>query len=282
MCGRTVLLKPEHRQRTGSFKIRGAYHHIASLADDGGRIVAASAGNHAQGVALAATLLGRRSTIFMPAAAALPKVEATRRLRRRRRLVGRGGRRLPRPRPRRPPPTPAAHFVPPFDDPLVIAGQGTIGLEIAEEAPEAEVVVVPVGGGGLVSGVAAALAPRGAGDAGGRRAGRGGGGHGRLAGRRRGRSRSTGSTPSPTASPSSRRRALTLAHVRAYVDEVVTVSDEEIGRALILLLERAKAVVEPAGAVGLAALLGGQGRRHRPGGRRALGRQRRPADAHAS
>src|SRR5215212_9870739 len=78
MCGRTVLLKPEHRQRTGSFKVRGAFTHIAALPDDGARVVAASAGNHAQGVALAASLAGRRSSIFMPAGAPLPKVQATR------------------------------------------------------------------------------------------------------------------------------------------------------------------------------------------------------------
>src|SRR5207244_327075 len=120
-------------------------------------VVAASAGNHAQGVALAASLSGRRATIYMPANAALPKVEATRAYGATVVLEGAavdeclalakaaaaGG---------------DAVYVPPFDDPLVIAGQGTVGLEIAEETPEAEVVVVAVGGGGLISGVATALA----------------------------------------------------------------------------------------------------------------------------
>ncbi|HEX9968906.1 MAG TPA: pyridoxal-phosphate dependent enzyme, partial [Acidimicrobiales bacterium] len=156
LAGRPVLLKPEHLQRTGSFKIRGAYNRIAELAPGVG-VVAASAGNHAQGVALAARLTGRPATIFMPVKAPLPKVEATRSYGADVRLVGElvdecfaaarafaeetGG-----------------VYVPPFDDPLVIAGQGTIGLELAEEAPEASVVVVPVGGGGLVSGIATALA----------------------------------------------------------------------------------------------------------------------------
>jgi threonine dehydratase len=259
LCGRPVLLKPEHRQRTGSFKLRGAYHHIASVPGDG-RIVAASAGNHAQGVALAATLLGRRSTIYMPVAAALPKVEATRRYGADVVLVGEAVDDcldLAR--------TAAAdagdHFVPPFDDPLVIAGQGTIGLEIADEAPEAEVVLVPVGGGGLVSGVATALA------------------HVAPATRVVG-VQAEGAAAMVTSLAAGRPQPLdrvdtiadgiavgapselTLAHTRAHVDEVITVSDEDISRALILLLERTKAVVEPAGVVGLAAVLGGMADGH--------------------
>ena len=156
IVGRSVLLKPEHLQRTGSFKIRGAYNFISQL-PAGTEVVAASAGNHAQGVALAAALTGLKATIFMPANAALPKVEATRAYGAEIVLEGAavdeclalaktaaaGGN---------------AVYVPPFDDPLVIAGQGTVGLEVAAEAPQAEVVVVPVGGGGLISGVATALA----------------------------------------------------------------------------------------------------------------------------
>ena len=155
LAGRPILLKPEHQQRTGSFKIRGAYNHVAQL-PPGVAVVAASAGNHAQGVALAAALTGRPSTIYMPRGAALPKVAATRAYGAEVRLEGEvvddcitlarafaadSG----------------AHYVPPFDDAAVIAGQGTIGLELTEEAPDAEVVVVPVGGGGLISGVGAAL-----------------------------------------------------------------------------------------------------------------------------
>ena len=156
LAGRPILLKPEHQQRTGSFKIRGAYNHVAQL-PPGVAVVAASAGNHAQGVALAAALTGRAATIFMPRGAALPKVAATRAYGAEVRLEGEVvddcialarafaaeiGRRA---------------TCRPSTTPQVIAGQGTIGLELTEEAPDAEVVVVPVGGGGLISGVAAAL-----------------------------------------------------------------------------------------------------------------------------
>ncbi len=260
LLGRPVALKPEHLQRTGSFKIRGATNFISTLAP-GTEVVAASAGNHAQGVALAAARAGLTATIFMPTSAALPKVEATRNYGGSVRFAGdtvddaiaeakayAAGRH--------------ATFVPPFDDPLVIAGQGTIGLELAEEAPDAEVVVVPVGGGGLISGVAAALktAP-----------GRGGRPAPRVVGVE---AAGAACMAASLAAGSPVRLAalatmadgiaikgpslLTLAHVRAYVDEIVTVDDDEIARAVVLLLERAKAVVEPAGAVGLAALLAGK------------------------
>jgi threonine dehydratase len=254
LAGRGVLLKPEHLQRTGSFKIRGAYNRIATL-DPGVDVVAASAGNHAQGVALAASLTDRRSTIFMPVNAPLPKVNATRDYGADVELVGdvvdeclasakayaaeRG-----------------AVYVHPFDDPLVIAGQGTIGLEIADEAPEVDAVVVPVGGGGLISGVATALA------------------HTRRSVKVVGVE--AAGSPSMKAALEAKHTVtlprvstmadginvkavseLTLAHVQAYVDEVVTVTEEQISSALLLLLERAKAVVEPAGAVALAAVLAG-------------------------
>jgi threonine dehydratase len=265
-----LLLKPEHRQRTGSFKIRGAYNRIAQLAP-GVPVVAASAGNHAQGVALAANLTGRVATIFMPRGAALPKVAATRSYGAEVRLEGEvvddsialalafaaeTG----------------AVYVPPFDDPDVIAGQGTIGLELVEEAPDAEVVVVPVGGGGLLAGVAAALtltnAPV--------RVGPGA----RLEGPRpRVRIVGVEAAGAPTLTralsagrPTTLERLatmadgiavrscseLTLEHAQAYVDEIVTVDEEEISQAMLLLVERAKAVVEPAGAASLAAVLAGR------------------------
>ncbi|MGH2684186.1 MAG: pyridoxal-phosphate dependent enzyme, partial [Actinomycetota bacterium] len=214
------------------------------------------AGNHAQGVALAAALCGQKATIFMPVDAALPKVEATRAYGADVRLVGAvvddcltaavaaaeaDG----------------ATFVPPFDHPLVIAGQGTIGLEIAEEAPDAEVVVVPIGGGGLVSGVAAALRARRPSV--------------RVVGVEAEGAASMVASLAAAAPVALERVStmadgialkepceLTLRHVAELVDEVVTVSEEEISRALLLLLERAKAVVEPAGAVALAALLAGK------------------------
>ena len=255
LAGRGVILKPEHLQRTGSFKIRGAYNHIVQLRA-GLEVVAGSAGNHAQGVALAASLSGRRATIYMPVNAALPKVEATRSYGADVRLVGEvvddaiaaakdhaasSG----------------AAYVPPFDDPAVIAGQGTIGLELAEEAPDADVVVVPVGGGGLIAGVATALA------------------HTRRSVRVVGVE--AAGAPTLTAALAAGRAValdrmstmadgiavravseLTLAHARAYVDGVVTVDEEEISQAMLLLVERAKAVVEPSGATALAAILAGR------------------------
>jgi threonine dehydratase len=255
LAGRPVILKPEHRQRTGSFKIRGAYNLVSRL-PPGTEVVAASAGNHAQGVALAANLTGLRSTIFMPAGAALPKVEATRGYGAVVRLGGdvvddsmamakvyaaEAG----------------AVYVPPFDDPLIIAGQGTIGLELADEASDAEVVVVPIGGGGLIAGVATALALTRPGV---RIVGV------EAAGAPTMRAALDAGHPvcldhlSTMADGIAVRSTteLALAHVRAYVDEVVTVEEEEISRAMLLLLERAKAVVEPAGAVALAAILAGK------------------------
>jgi threonine dehydratase len=261
MCGRTVLLKPEHRQRTGSFKIRGAFTHVAALPDDGARVVAASAGNHAQGVALAAQLAGRRASIYMPRGAPLPKIEATRAYGADVHLVG-GAVDDCMLEARAAAEVDGGHLVPPFDDPLVIAGQGTLGLEIADEtsspgmgAPEC--VVVPVGGGGLVSGIAAALhAVRPDVRVIGVEAEGAAAMQASLAAGRPVRLDHIDTIADGIAvkTPS----ALTLAHVQAYVDRVVTVTDEEIGRALILLLERAKAVVEPAGVVGLAALLAGK------------------------
>ena len=255
LSGRPVIVKPEHLQRTGSFKIRGAYNLISRLPADV-QVVAASAGNHAQGVALAAQLTGRQSTIFMPTNAPLPKLTATRAY---------GATVIPEggvvddciAAARRYAEKTGALYVPPFDHPQVIAGQGTVGLELAEECPDAEVVVVPVGGGGLIAGIATALA------------------HSRRA------VRIVGVEPEGAAamraSIEARRlvtldevatvadgvavRAvseLTLDHVNAYVDEVVTVSEEEISRAVLLMLERCKAVVEPAGAVAVAALLEGK------------------------
>ncbi|MEA3020721.1 MAG: threonine dehydratase [Actinomycetota bacterium] len=255
VAGRTVFFKPEQLQRAGSFKIRGAYNRISRL-PAGVEVVAASAGNHAQGVALAASLTGHGATIFMPATAPLPKVQATRDYGAEIRLVdgvvddciaaalGHAA-------------ATGAVCVPPFDDPLIIAGQGTVGVELLDEAPEVSVVVVPVGGGGLISGVAVAMKAARPGitiigvEAAGAASVR--------------RSLDAGAlvqldTISTMADGIALKAAseLTLAHIGALVDDVVTVSEEEISRAVVLLIERAKAVVEPAGAVGLAALLAGR------------------------
>lgn len=257
MINREVWIKPEQLQRTGSYKIRGATNHMSKL-PAGSRVVAASAGNHAQGVAYGAKKLGFKSTVFMPATASLPKVAATRGYGADVELVG------------------AtvedaieaaqifaakhhAHYVPPFDDALVIAGQGTVGLEILSEIGKTalEYVVVPVGGGGLISGVAAAIkltspnigvigvqaegaaSMRAALDA----------GHIVTLPR-------IGTIADGIAVKTS--GILNFSHAQQFVDDVVTVSDNEISSALVLLLERAKVVVEPAGAVGVAALLAGK------------------------
>jgi threonine dehydratase len=255
LAGRDVWLKPEYRQRTGSFKIRGAYNKIARL-PAGGEVVAASAGNHAQGVARAARLTGHRATIFMPLNAALPKVAATRADGADVRLEGEvvdesiAAARAYAERT-------GAVWVHPFDDPVVVAGQGTIGIEIAEEVPDAGVVVVPVGGGGLISGAAVALKHlrpdvRIVGvEAEGSAAMRASLDAGKLVQLDRLHTIADGIAVK-------RPSELTLEHVRGLVDEVVTVSDDEISRALLLLLERAKAVVEPAGATSLAAILAGK------------------------
>jgi threonine dehydratase len=241
MAGRPVFLKPEHLQRTGSFKIRGAYNLVSTL-PAGVDVVAASAGNHAQGVALAASLTGRRSTIFMPTQAPLPKVEATRAYGAEVRLVGDGvGEALV-----------AAHahaegcgaaYVHPFDDERVIAGQGTIGLELVDEVPDlgdGNTVVVPFGGGGLLSGIATAVGYT-------RRSVR-------VVGVEVEDRVATMADGIAVKGPSD----LTTAHIEAFVEEVVHVSEEEISQALLLLLERSKAVVEPAGASSLAAVLAGK------------------------
>jgi threonine dehydratase len=254
-CRRTVLLKPENTQRTGSYKVRGAYNHISQL-PTGAAVVAASVGNHAQGVAFAASVTGRQATIFMPLGASLPKIDATRGYGAEVRLAGvvvddtflaaRAHADAT-----------GAALVPPFDDLHVIAGQGTVGLEVADEAAEAEVVVVPIGGGGLIAGVATALAHTRPGvkvigvEAEGAAAMKAAVAAGRPVILDKMATMADGLAVRCVGE-------LTLAHTLAYVDQIVTVTEEEISRAQLLLLERAKAVVEPAGAVGLAAVLAGK------------------------
>jgi threonine dehydratase len=253
--GGPVWFKCENLQRTGSFKIRGAYTRISRLSDaERARgVVAASAGNHAQGVALAARLLGARATVFMPESAPLPKLAATRAYGAEVRLIGqtlteallaaaeyseRTG----------------SVFIHPFDHPDVIAGQGTVGLEVLDQCPEAATVVVGAGGGGLVSGVAAAVKARRpdirvvavqAETAAAFPASLAAGRPVALT------SMATMADGIAVACPGD----LTLAHVRGLVDEVRTVTEEDLSRALLFCLERAKLVVEPAGVAAVAAVL---------------------------
>jgi threonine dehydratase len=251
--GARVLLKAESLQRTGSFKIRGATNRLAQLTAAERRlgVVTSSAGNHAQGVALAARTLGVPATVYMPLDAPLAKQAATRGYGAEIVLEGEtfddalaAARRDAGERP----------FVPPFDDEAIIAGQGTIGLELVEQVPDMDVVLVPLGGGGLLSGVATAVKALRPGC--------------RVVG-----VQAAGCAPyvaslaagAPQAAGEGRTIAdgiavkrpgeITFPLVRALADDVVTVTDDEISTAIVALLERGKLMVEGAGAVGLAALL---------------------------
>ncbi len=257
-AGFDVYLKHENQQRTGSFKIRGAYTKLQTLTPEQrtAGVIAPSAGNHAQAVAFAARLAGVPATVFMPGAASLAKVGATEGYGARVQLVGdsvddavaaaqaaasRTG----------------ATLVHPFDDAAVITGQGTVGLEILEDVPDVDTVVVPLGGGGLLSGIASAIKAQ----------------HPqvRVVG-----VQAAGCAPyvsslgkgeiEPVHQTTTiadgiavkRPGELTFSLIRDLVDDVVTVTDAEIGQAIVHLLERSKAVVEGAGAVALAAVLAGR------------------------
>jgi threonine dehydratase len=255
LLGGPVYLKCENLQRTGSFKARGAYFRISRLSDSerARGVVAASAGNHAQGVAFAAALLGARATVVMPEGAPLPKIAATRSygaeiilhgarvedaLLRARAVAEEQG----------------SIFIHPFEHPDIVAGQGTAGLEIMEQCPGVRTIVIPVGGGGLAAGIAIAakgrdpavrvigvqaeaVAPFPASLA---------AGH-----------------PLPVESAPTMADGIAVAQpgdlafsvLAELAERIVTVSEESLSRALLLCLERAKQVVEPAGAAGVAALL---------------------------
>ena len=255
LVGGPVFLKCENLQRTGSFKIRGAYLRIARLTDaERARgVVAASAGNHAQGVALAAALLDTKATVFMPEGAPLPKIQATRdygadvvlqgasvedALAAAEEHAGRTG----------------SVLIHPFEHPDIVTGQGTLGFEIIEQCPQVRTVVVPVGGGGLAAGVAvavksldpavqivgaqaAAVAPY-------------------PASLAAGRVIPVKGTPTMADGIAvSRPGELALELLSSAGVRVLTVTEESLSRGLLLCLERAKQVVEPAGAAGVAALL---------------------------
>jgi threonine dehydratase len=255
LVGGPVYLKCENLQRTGSFKIRGAYLRISRLsaAERDSGVIAASAGNHAQGVALAASLLGTRATVVMPEGAPLPKVEATRSygaevilhgasvdqaLRRATELAAERG----------------AVFIHPFEHPDIVTGQGTVGLEIIEQCPDVRTIAVPVGGGGLASGVAIAAAATDPvvrvigvqADAVAAFPASMAAGHPVTV-----EFATTMADGIAVATPGE----LALAVLAACAVRVVTVTEESLSRALLLCLERSKQVVEPAGAAGVAALL---------------------------
>ena len=248
-AGRGVFLKAENLQRTGSFKIRGAVNKIAMLseAERAAGVVTASAGNHGQAVALAAREAGVAATVFMPRDAPMAKVDATRRYGAEVVLAGEGydeAQALTLERVEA-----GATLVHAFDDPVVIAGQGTLGLELVEQLESVEALVVPVGGGGLAAGIALALKEL------------------------RPEVRLVGvqaATCAPFAGHEpegltiadgiavKKPGELTRALLAGRLDDLVTVTDAEIAQAIVLLLERVKLVVEGAGAVSVAALLNGK------------------------
>ena len=257
--GSPVLLKCENMQRTGSYKIRGATYRLSQLSEEqrSRGVVAASAGNHAQGVAFAARQLGIKATIFMPVGVPLPKLQATRgygaevvltgvnvadALLAAKQFAADTG----------------AEFIHPYDHADIITGQATLALDILEQAPDVDTIIVPIGGGGLISGVSVAA---------------------KLLGEQRGRPiriigvQAANSAPFPVSleagHPVKIQARPTIADgiavdvpgditfevVRDLVDEVVTVSEDDISRAILLLVERAKLVAEPAGATAVAAIL---------------------------
>lgn len=262
LLGVPVHLKLENLQRTGSFKIRGATYRLSRLtAEERARgVVAASAGNHAQGVALAAQRLGIPATIFMPLGVPVPKLLATR---------GYGAEVILDGATVETPLRLAAEFaertgailIHPYDHRDIIVGQGTLGLEVFDDVPDVDTIITGIGGGGLLAGVASAVKARA--EAVGRTV--------RIVGVQAENSAAypsslTAGRPlevvtSPTIADGiavARPGDLPFQIISELVDEVVTVSDDDIARALLVLLERAKVVVEPAGAVGVAAILAGK------------------------
>lgn len=258
MSETSLHLKMENLQRTGSFKIRGALHRISQLSDaeKAKGVVGASAGNHAQGLALAATLGGVKSTVFMPEFASIAKIQATRRYGAEVILEGKNFDEAVAAGKARAAET-GATFISAYDDDGIITGQGSVGLEIVADIPEVDTVLICVGGGGLFSGIATAIKAlrpqtriigvqaKGAPAA--------------VESWRVGRLLPRGEVNTiadgvAIKSPSER----TFRYIQEYADDMVTVDDQCIATTMIAMLERAKTVVEPAGAVALAALLSGK------------------------
>lgn len=259
MCGAPVWLKPEMLQKGGAFKFRGGYTYLAQLGEEARcrGVVTASSGNHGQAVALAARMFGVKATIVMPTTAPRAKRDGAERLGARCYYVGTTtSERIAKAEELR-----AAEgltYVPPFDDPTIIAAQGTVGLEIAEDLPRVRTVLVQVGGGGLSSGVATAikaLAPTA------RVIGVEPEGSPKLT-----RAREAGAPVDVPANPTGladgllavRIGTLNFAHLAVALDDVVTVPDAALPEAMRLLLDRHKLVAEPSGAIAVAALLTGR------------------------
>lgn len=262
IVGAPVILKMENLQRTGSFKIRGAIYRLSRLTEEerARGVVAASAGNHAQGVALAAQRLGIAATIFMPLGVPVPKLLATR---------GYGAEVVLEGDTVETPLRLAAEFaertgavlIHPFDHRDIVVGQGTLGLEVYDDLPAVDTVVLGIGGGGLTAGVAAAIKARAAAE--GRTV--------RIIGVQAANSAAypaslAAGEPLEVATTPTIADGIAVARpgdvpfeiIRQLVDDVVTVDENDIARAILMLLERAKLVVEPAGAVGVAALMTGK------------------------
>lgn len=267
ILGHDVFLKCENLQRTGSYKIRGAYNRMSQLTDEerARGVVAASAGNHAQGVAFAAAELGTHATIFTPTGVALPKLQATRAYGAQVILTG----------DTMDEPFQAAIdfaketgaiLIPPFDHHDVVAGQGTVGLEILDQVPDVDTVVVPIGGGGIMAGISSVMKQRAAAE----------GREIRVIGVQSANiapypaSLAAGKIVEVPTSPTiadgiavARPGELNFDIIRHTVDEVVTVEDDETARAILMMMERSKLVVEPAGVVAAAAII--EGRVHATG-----------------
>ncbi len=255
LAGGPVLIKAENLQRTGSFKIRGAYLRMSRLSDaeKAAGVVAASAGNHAQGVALAAQMLGIHATVFMPVGAPIPKEKATRGYGADVRFHGHSvddalvaAKQFAQ--------ETGAVLIHPFDHFDIVAGQGTCGLEILEQCPDVKTVLVSTGGGGFIAGIATAIKEQRPGV--------------RIVGvQAEGAAAYVGSLaaghPVPLTSMATMADGIAVGcpgqvpfkAIQKYVDDIVLVSEESLSRALLMLLERAKLVVEPAGAAAVAALL---------------------------
>ena len=255
---RKLFLKPENLQPIGAFKLRGAYNKIASLsaAEKMRGVITYSSGNHAQGVAYAARAVGAKAVIVMPSNAPAVKREATAALGAQIVIVGPGSLE----RQVRAEELAAAHgyvIVPPYNDEHIIAGQGTMGLEILEDMPEVETVLAPIGGGGMLSGIATAIKlskpsvnvigvePELAGDA--------------QASFRKGEIvQFPAEQVSRTAADGLRTQSigpLNFEHIKKYVDDIITVSEEEISNAMKLLARNPKTLAEPSGAVAVAGFL---------------------------